>query len=407
MYIADFHIHSKYSRATSKDMELDGLVKWAKYKGINLLGTGDLTHFYWFHDLKRNLVETERFGIYKYKGIDFILTGEVCNIFEKRGNVKKIHNIVFISSLEKAEKFNKIIERYGDLNSDGRPVLQMEAKALLKILKDTDEFGFVVPAHIWTPHFSLFGSNSGFDRIEECFEELTNEIFALETGLSSDPEMNWRLSALDRFSLISNSDAHSPSKIGREANVFEKEFDFKDLINILKNKDFKLTIEYFPEEGKYHYDGHRNCRVCFSPEETVKNNYICPICGRKVTVGVMHRVEKLSDRKPGDKPKKFVPFKKLVPLDQIIGSVLNKEVSSQIVLKTYFEMVNKFGSEFYILLDASETELENNKIDEKILEGIKNVRKGNVRIKPGYDGEFGKVEIPIEFSKNKDEQTLF
>lgn len=406
MYIADFHIHSKYSRATSKDMELDGLVKWAKYKGINLIGTGDITHFYWFYELKRNLKESERFGIYRYGGVDFILTGEVCNIFDKGGITKKIHNIIFISSIEKAEKFNRVIEKFGDLNSDGRPILQLSAKELFKILKDTDEYGFLVPAHIWTPHFSLFGSNSGFDKIEECFEELTNEIFALETGLSSDPEMNWRLSGLDRFSLISNSDAHSPSKLGREANVFIKEFDFKELIYILKNKEFKMTIEYFPEEGKYHYDGHRNCKVCFSPDETIKNNYVCPVCGRKVTVGVMHRVEVLADRKIGEKPEKYVPFKKLVPLEQIIGSVINKEVSSQLVQKIYFELINKVGTEFYILLDATEEELEN-KIDRKIFEGIRNVRKGKVKIKPGYDGEFGKVEIPVSFFETEDQQTLF
>lgn len=406
MYIADFHVHSKYSRATSKDMDLEGITKWAKYKGINLIGTGDITHFYWFHELKRNLRETERFGIYRYKGIDFILTGEVCNIFERRGITKKIHNIIFISSFEKGEKLNKVLERYGDLNADGRPILQLETKELLILLKEIDEFAFIVPAHIWTPHFSLFGSNSGFDSIEECFGDLTDEIFALETGLSSDPEMNWRLSSLDRFSLISNSDAHSPSKIGREANIFFKEFDFKELIDILKNKNFKMTIEYFPEEGKYHYDGHRNCKVCFSPEETKRNNYICPVCKRKVTVGVMHRVEELADREKGEKPEKYVPFKKLVPLDQIIGSVMNKEISSQIVQRTYFEIINKIGPEFYVLLEVPENELCE-KIDEIIFEGIKNVRKGIVNIKPGYDGEFGKVEIPIDIHKTENEQTLF
>jgi uncharacterized protein (TIGR00375 family) len=406
MYIADFHIHSKYSRATSKDMELDGLTKWAKYKGIDILGTGDITHFYWFHELKRNLKETDRFGIYNYKGVDFILTGEVCNIFEYKGMTKKIHNIIFLSSFEKTEKFNRIIERFGDLNSDGRPILQLEAKELLRIVKEVDDFGFIVPAHIWTPHFSIFGSNSGFDDIEECFGDLTDEIFALETGLSSDPEMNWRVSKLDRFSLISNSDAHSPSKIGREANIFYEKFDFKELIEILKNKKFEMTVEYFPEEGKYHYDGHRNCKICLSPEETKKNNYICPVCGKKLTIGVMHRVETLSDRKNNEKPQKYVPFKKIVPLDQIIASVMNKELTSQIVQKTYFEIINKIGPEFDIFLKIDENELED-KIDKKVFEGIKNVKKGNVIIKPGYDGEFGKVEIKIDLSENKEQETLF
>jgi len=406
MYIADFHIHSKYSRATSKDMELDGLTKWAKYKGIDILGTGDITHFYWFHELKRNLKETDRFGIYNYKGVDFILTGEVCNIFEYKGMTKKIHNIIFLSSFEKTEKFNRIIERFGDLNSDGRPILQLEAKELLRIVKEVDDFGFIVPAHIWTPHFSLFGSNSGFDDIEECFGDLSREIFALETGLSSDPEMNWRVSKLDRFSLISNSDAHSPSKIGREANIFYEKFDFKELIEILKNKKFEMTVEYFPEEGKYHYDGHRNCKVCLSPEETKKNNYICPVCGKKLTIGVMHRVETLSDRKNNEKPQKYVPFKKIVPLDQIIASIMNKELTSQIVQKTYFEIINRVGPEFDIFLKIDENELED-KIDKKVFEGIKNVKKGNVIIKPGYDGEFGKVEIKIDLSESKEQETLF
>jgi len=406
MYIADFHIHSKYSRATSKDMELDNLTKWAKYKGINLLGTGDITHFYWFYELKRNLKETDRFGIYNYKGIDFILTGEVCNIFEYKGVIKKIHNILFFSSFEKVEKFNRIIEKFGDLNSDGRPILQLEAKELLKIIKEVDEFGFIVPAHIWTPHFSLFGSNSGFDNIEECFGELTSEIFALETGLSSDPEMNWRVSKLDKFALISNSDAHSPLKIGREANIFSEKFDFKELIEILKNKRFEMTIEYFPEEGKYHYDGHRNCKVCFSPEETRKNNYICPVCGKKLTIGVMHRVESLADRENNEKPEKYVPFKKIVPLDQIIACVMGKESLSQIVQKMYLEIVNKVGPEFDIFLKIDENELEK-KIDKKIFEGIRNVKEGNVIIKPGYDGEFGKVEIKLDLSENQEQQTLF
>jgi uncharacterized protein (TIGR00375 family) len=319
---------------------------------------------------------------------------------------KKIHNIIFLSSFEKTEKFNRIIERFGDLNSDGRPILQLEAKELLRIVKEVDDFGFIVPAHIWTPHFSLFGSNSGFDDIEECFGDLTEEIFALETGLSSDPEMNWRVSKLDRFSLISNSDAHSPSKIGREANVFYEKFDFKELIEILKNKKFEMTVEYFPEEGKYHYDGHRNCKVCLSPEETKKNNYICPVCGKKLTIGVMHRVETLSDRKNNEKPQKYVPFKKIVPLDQIIASIMNKELTSQIVQKTYFEIINKIGPEFDIFLKIDENELED-KIDKKVFEGIKNVKKGNVIIKPGYDGEFGKVEIKIDLSESKEQETLF
>lgn len=410
MYIADFHIHSRYSRATSKNMNLDELTRWAKYKGINLLGTGDITHFLWFHELSRTLVETERAGIYHYNGIDFILTGEVCNIFEdSKGKVKKIHLLIFLSSFKEAEKLNRVLERYTDLNADGRPILQMDVREFVSIFKDRDENGFIVPAHIWTPHFSLFGSNSGFDSIYDCFGEFSNEIFALETGLSSDPEMNWMLSSLDNFSLISNSDAHSPSKIGREVNIFIREFDFFELKKILKDKDtkkFSLTIEYFPEEGKYHFDGHRNCNVCMSPEETKKHKGICPVCGRKLTIGVMSRVYELSDRKYGEKPVRFIPFRRMVPLDQIIAGVFGKDPEAAPVRNKYVEIIERLGSEFNILLEIPEEDLRE-KIDRDIVDGICRVRKGEINITPGYDGEFGKVEIPCGTAKVEDEQTLF
>ncbi|MBN1445574.1 MAG: DNA helicase UvrD [Candidatus Omnitrophica bacterium] len=409
MYIADFHIHSKYSRATSKNMEIPELARWAKYKGINLLGTGDITHFLWFHELTNLFKETDREGIYQYGGIDFILTGEACNIFDEKGKVKKIHNILFLSSFAGADKLNRVLERYGDINADGRPILQMEAKELVKIVKDADEKGFVVPAHIWTPHFSLFGSNSGFDSIQECFGDMASEIFALETGLSSDPAMNWMVSSLDRFSFISNSDAHSAAKIGREANIFGGKFDLPGLKNILKSKDggkFLSTVEYFPEEGKYHFDGHRNCNLCLSPEETRKNNNLCPVCGRKVTIGVMNRVCELSDRKYGEKPDRFIPFKKLVPLDQIIGSILGKKPDSVLVRNKYKEIIERFGTELSVLLEIPEEEMYG-KIDENIIEGIRAVRKGRVKIVPGYDGEFGKVEIPLGNRVSENEQTLF
>ncbi len=390
-------------------MDIPELARWAKYKGINLLGTGDITHFLWFHELTNILKETDREGIYSYDGIDFILTGEACNIFDEKGKVKKIHNMLFLSSFARAEKLNRVLERYGDINADGRPILQMDARELVKIVRDIDEKGFVVPAHIWTPHFSLFGSNSGFDSISECFGDFTSEIFALETGLSSDPAMNWMVSSLDRFSLISDSDAHSAGKIGREFNIFSGQFDFSGLRDILRTKDVKRfisTVEYFPEEGKYHFDGHRNCSVCLSPEETRKNNNLCPACGRKVTIGVMHRVSELADRDYGDKPATFVPFKKLVPLDQIIGSILGKSCDSILVRNKYFEVIERFGTEFSVLLEVAEKDMLG-KIEDNIIEGIHLVRKESVRIIPGYDGEFGKVEIPLGNSKSENEQTLF
>lgn len=410
MYIADFHIHSKYSRATSKNMNLDELTRWAKYKGINLLGSGDITHFLWFHELSRLLKETERDGIYHYNDTDFILTGEVCNIFEdKKGKIKKVHLLIFLSSFTRAEKFNRMLGQYVDLNADGRPILQMDVQELVRIFKDSDSDGFIVPAHIWTPHFSVFGSNSGFNSIPECFGEFSDDIFTLETGLSSDPEMNWMVTSLDNCSLISNSDAHSPSKIGREVNIFTERFDFSGLKKILRDKDtrkFTMTVEYFPEEGKYHFDGHRNCNVCMSPEETKKNNSICPVCGRKLTIGVMNRVYELSDRRYGEKPAKFIPFRRMVPLDQIIAGVLHKDTDSLSVRNKYIEIIERLGPEFSILLELPEDALRE-KIDSDIADGICKVREGKINIVPGYDGEFGKVEIPCGTSKVEDEQALF
>ncbi|MCL5408761.1 MAG: endonuclease Q family protein [Candidatus Omnitrophica bacterium] len=409
MYIADFHIHSKYSRATSRNMEIDSLSLWAKNKGVSLLGTGDITHPLWFAELRSKIKETDKYGIYKYNDIDFILTGEVNNIYPKHGFTRKIHNILFFSTLAKAEKFNKSIGKYAELLSDGRPILQIDSKILVKMVKDADEYGFVVPAHIWTPHFSLFGANSGFDSIEECFEEEINNVLGLETGLSSDPPMNWKLSQIDKFTLISNSDAHSPQKIAREANVFFSSFDFNELKEILKTQDkkkFLFTIEYFPEEGKYHYDGHRFCKICLSPEETIKNNYICPVCKKKITVGVLHRVIKLADRDENNVKAKKIPFKHLVPLDQIIAFVYKKDVNSVFVQNIYSQTIQKLGPEMHILLELSEKEIFQN-LSEELANGIKMVKEGKVFVSPGYDGEFGKIEIRYDIPKDPVQQTLF
>ncbi|MCM8759101.1 MAG: endonuclease Q family protein [Candidatus Omnitrophica bacterium] len=409
MYVADFHIHSKYSRATSKNMDIEHCAQWAKIKGISLLGTGDITHPLWFSELKEKLKPSERSGIYVYNDIEFILTGEVNNIFPKDNSMRKIHNIVFFSSFETAEKFNKTLEKFAELMIDGRPILQIDARTLIKLVRDADPEGFVVPAHIWTPHFSLFGANSGFDRIEDCFEEETENILALETGLSSDPPMNWLLSQLDRFTLVSNSDSHSPQKIGREANVFNQPFNFFELKEILKTKDnkrFLFTIEYFPEEGKYHYDGHRLCKVRLSPTETIKHKYLCPVCGKKVTVGVMHRVITLSDRKNSDQFHNKIPFKRLVPLDQIIASVYQKEVESSFTQQLYSQAISKLGPELKILLEIPEKELFST-LPEEIAAGIKAVREEKIVVIPGYDGEFGTVKINVSSSGSQIQQTLF
>ncbi len=404
-FICDFHLHTKYSRATSSNMDLESLSLWAKRKGISLLGTGDFTHPIWFEELKRKLKPKDE-GVYEYNGVRFILTTEVCNIFAKGGKIKKIHNVIFLSSLEKVIKLNEKLERFGELGADGRPILQLEAKNLVKVVKDIDIAGFVVPAHIWTPHFSLFGANSGFDDIAECYGEETENIFALETGLSSDPPMNWRLSALDSFTLISNSDAHSPGRIGREANVFKEPLNYPEIVEVLKRKDkekFLYTVEYFPEEGKYHFDGHRNCQACLSPEEAKGNENRCPICGRKVTIGVMHRIVDLADRGKGFIPDSSIGYKHLIPLEQIIASALKKGVSSETVQNQYLQIVNQVGSEFRVLLEIPEDELKKS-IPYQIAESIIKVREEKVNFSPGYDGEYGKVEIPLG---EEQQQTLF
>jgi uncharacterized protein (TIGR00375 family) len=409
MYIADFHIHSKYSRATSRIMDIENCARWSKLKGISLLGTGDITHPLWFAELRKKLEPTDRKGIYRYEGIDFILTGEINNIFDKDRQNHRIHNIVFFSSFEAAEDFNRHIGQFSELMSDGRPIVQIDARHLVKTVRDADPDGFVIPAHIWTPHFSLFGANSGFDRIEDCFEEETENICALETGLSSDPPMNWRLSSLDRFSLVSNSDSHSPQKIGREANVFAKPFDFMELQEILRRKDgtrFLFTIEYFPEEGKYHYDGHRACKVRLSPEDTIKNRYICPACGKRVTIGVMHRVTLLADRKIPDESGQPIGFKHVVPLDQIIASVLRKDPNSTFVQQVYMQALQKLGPELPLLLETPEQALFG-ALPEEVAIGIKLMREGKVNVTPGYDGEFGSVKIEPVISDEQVQQALF
>ncbi len=407
-YIADLHIHSRYSRATSKDMDIEHLASFARDKGINLLGTGDFTHPDWLAELKRKL-KPGREGIYKCQDVEFILTCEVCNIFTFNGVTKKVHNLIFFPSLKDVERLNEELAPFGKLYSDGRPILSLEARKLVEMVDKVSHTGFVVPAHIWTPWFSLFGSKSGFDRIIDCFGDQTAKVFALETGLSSDPGMNWRLSALDRYTLISNSDAHSPSKIGREANIFSEPLDYPGLRQVLMEKDrekFLCTIEFFPEEGKYHFDGHRVCHSSLSPEESKEKNNICPVCGRKVTIGVMHRVVDLADRETGFIPHNAIPYKRLVPLVQIIASVLKKGEISDTVKREYHRIVKDLGSEFAVLLDLSEEKLYSS-LSPEMAKAIIKVRKGDLNVIPGYDGEYGKVEISDEEEEPASQPSLF
>ena len=407
-FIADFHIHSKYSRATSRDMDIKHLAQWAKIKGITLMGTGDFTHHLWLEELKHTLEDCGN-GLFKHAGIYFMLTAEISSIYSKGDRGYRIHNLIFAPSFEAVDKINQaLLNRGANLSSDGRPIIGLAAAELARIVFDIDESCMVIPGHIWTPWFSLFGSMSGFDKIEDCFEEQTSKIFALETGLSSDPAMNWRLSALDRFTLISNSDSHSPQKIGREANVFNCELDYATIRQVLKNKDqskFLYTIEFFPEEGKYHFDGHRLCCIRWSPQETRQHNGKCPKCGKSVTVGVVSRVEKLADRPEGFKPHNAIPFKNLIPLDEIIASAKGFGKASVSVERDYQLYLSKFGTEFDILLKASKEELLK-ALAPKVAEGVLLARQGKVNIKPGYDGEYGTISVFEETPAVKNEEQL-
>jgi len=393
-FITDFHIHSKYSRATSKDMDVAHVSEWAKLKGITLMGTGDFTHHLWLEELKNNLEDLDN-GLFKFQGVHFILTAEISSIYSKNGRGYRIHNMIFSPSFKTVDKINATLSRYGNLASDGRPIMGLDAAELARIIFDIDENCMLVPAHAWTPWFSLFGSMSGFDKIQDCFEEQTPKIFALETGLSSDPSMNWRLSALDKFTLISNSDSHSPQKIGREANVFDCDLDYTTIREVLKTKDknkFLYTVEFFPEEGKYHYDGHRLCGISWSPGETKQHNGRCSKCGKPVTVGVMNRVGQLADRPEGYMPSQAIPFKSLIPLDEIIAESRGVGKNSVAVERDYRTAIAKFGTEFEILVRAPQDDLRKN-LSPKVAEGVIRMREGKVEKKAGFDGEYGVISV--------------
>jgi uncharacterized protein (TIGR00375 family) len=418
-FIADLHIHSGFSRATSREISLENIWKWAQFKGITVVGTGDFTHPLWRNTLKEKLYNNGN-NVFNLKNkyrediltscrgeVFFMLTSEVSCIYTKSGKVRKIHNLIFVPDFAAAQRVSKELAKIGNLESDGRPILGLDAKVLLKIVLDSSDNSMLVPAHAWTPHFSVFGASSGFDSLEECFDELTPNIHAIETGLSSDPSMNWRLSALDGITLISNSDAHSPAKLGREANIFDtdyatrkgkrgtgdSEISYQFIMDAIKTrKGFIGTIEFFPEEGKYHYDGHRACGVSLSPSETMKRNYMCPVCGKKVTVGVLHRVEKLADRKEGFRPKGAAPFYSIIPLPEIIAEIKKVGVNSKTVREEYFRLIEELGSEFRILLDTPPDDIER-ATSPLMREAMERMRSGNVHIVPGFDGEYGKVRI--------------
>ncbi len=420
MFFADLHIHSKFSRATSKEMNLETIEQWAQIKGIKVIGTGDFTHPEWLKEIGEKLTE-EGNGLLrlkeKYKlqvpescreNIFFILSSEISCIYQKDGKLRKIHLLVLSPSLKDVTKINHALSQVGSLISDGRPILGIDGKELMKIIMEISPASLVIPAHAWTPHFSVFGSQSGFDSLEECFEELSPYIYAIETGLSSDPRMNWRLSKLDSITLISNSDAHSPSKIGREANIFDTELSFEGITEAIKTKKgFLGTVEFFPEEGKYHYDGHRVCGVRLSPKETIQRNYLCPLCGKRVTVGVMHRVEVLADRQEGFNPPQAIPYKSIIPLQEIMAEINNTSSQSKTLSNLYFKAINNLGSEYDILLNRKLTDIE--KFNETLAEAIERVREGKIIVEPGYDGEYGKIKVFGKPSQknNKGQKLLF
>jgi uncharacterized protein (TIGR00375 family) len=396
--VADLHIHSRFSYACSREMEVERLAWWARRKGITLLGTGDFTHPIYLTALKQRLEPAEE-GLFRLRTgereVRFLLTVEVTNIFHHSGRLRKTHTLLFAPSFAAVDRLNARLAAHGNLALDGRPTLHCTARELLRIVYDTAPECEVIPAHVWTPWFSVLGSFSGFDSLAECYGEDVQHIRAVETGLSSDPAMNWRLSALDAVALISNSDAHSPRKLAREANVVECELSYPAVLAALTSHDptrFLYTIEFFPEEGKYHFDGHRHCQVRLSPLETRQIHHTCPVCGKKLTVGVLHRVDALADRPAGYVPTNAIPAKHLLPLEEIIAAALGQKPHTKRVCAEYDRLIEHFGSELGILLDLEEEELAAF-TPARILAGIMQVRRGEVQITPGYDGVYGRIGL--------------
>ncbi len=410
-FIADFHIHSKYSRATAKNLDFENLYITAQIKGITVVGSSDFTHPAWWREICEKLIPAEE-GLFALKPdiaracdekvppscrrpVRFMLVTEISNIYKKAGRTRKNHNIVFMPDLETAARFNAKLDKIGNIRSDGRPILGLDARHLLELVIEASDLAYLVPAHIWTPWFSLLGSKSGFDRVEECFEDLSNHIFALETGLSSDPPMNWRVSALDRFALISNSDAHSPAKLGREANLFDTELSYGAIREALKDKQsntFKGTIEFFPEEGKYHVDGHRDCHFRCEPAKTRSLQNKCPVCGRPLVLGVLYRVQELADRPEGTRLPSAKPYESLIPLVEVLAEVFQTGPGAQRVQRAYDKLIQQYGSEFDILRHVPREILDGSGVA-LLGEAIARMRGGRVIFNPGYDGEYGTVCI--------------
>ena len=402
--VADLHIHSRFSRATSQKMSIREITRFARIKGLKLVGTGDFTHPKWFKELSEELTEvygTNLYGSTKHpeSPVRYMITTEVCTIFNVDEKAKKIHNVIFTPSLETATQISDRLKSSGDLSVDGRPLLDMTAPQLVEEVMQVSDQNEVIPAHVWTPWFSLFGAFSGFDTVEDCYEDMTKHIHALETGLSSDPPMNWRLSSLDKFTLVSNSDCHShwPWRIGREANVLELDrLTYMEVVDAIRKKDpkrFKYTIETNPAYGKYHWSGHRKCNVSLPPQEAMKYGNHCPVCSRKLTRGVDQRIEELADRPADYTPENPIGYKRLLPLSEIIKAVLDVSYpGAKKVWSIYNPLINKFGDEYTVLIDASKQEMEKI-VDSRIAEAIVRVREEKAQVIPGYDGVYGQLVI--------------
>jgi len=418
-FYSDLHIHSRFSRACSKRLTIPEIYRWSLLKGIELIGTSDFTHPKWFEEIKEHLVEDDT-GLLKLKkkfqtkldreipvtcieDVRFILSTEISLIYKKNDKVRKVHILILAPNLSTVEKINSKLSTIGNIKSDGRPILGYDSKDLLEIILEINNECLVIPAHIWTPWFSIFGDKSGFNSIEECFEDLSDNIYAVETGLSSDPSMNWLVGNLDDRTIISNSDAHSPENIGREGNIFDCKLTYENISDAIKTHDkrFKGTIEFYPEEGRYHYDGHRKCNINWHPSKSEKNKNICPVCSKKLTIGVLNRVYKLSTRIFGGKSTNAKPFYNVIPLRQILSEILGKGVNTKTVTNEYFKLINKFGNELFISLDISLDKLA--EYSSILSKAIEKVRHNKVKITPGYDGVYGKINIfsPQEITKQR------
>ena len=398
--MADLHMHGKYSRATSINLDIPNIEKYAKLKGVNLIGTGDFTHPKWIEHLKEELTEDDSGFLKTKQGSNFVLQTEISLIYSQDGKGRRIHNVVLAPSFEVVDQITEFLKTKGRVDYDGRPIFGISCVEFTENLKQINKNIEIIPAHIWTPWFSLFGSKSGFDSIKDCFKDQTKHIHALETGLSSDPEMNWRLSQLDNYTLVSFSDSHSfwPWRMGRENTIFDIKPEYKELINAIRENNIVETIEVDPSYGKYHLDGHRNCKVVMTPSESKKNKNLCPACKKPLTIGVLHRIEELADRPEGFKPKTANSFRRVMPLSEIIGALLGRGVATKSVWTEYYKLVKGDRSEYDVLLNLSFEELKN-LVSEELSKAIMLNRKGKINVKPGYDGEYGVPVIKIDKSQ--------